>query len=262
MSAAAAAMRPGRRRAFAAAAGAAAATGAGAAAWAYHNRRPMPSERERLRVFDDLAEEVLGKNARFSVGPSAAWRQKLLRQAHGDVLEVAVGCGGNFPFYSRLGVDSMTVTDVSQGMLDVSRRDAESGLGPIPLRCLRLDAEDLEGLQDGSFDTVVDTFGLCSFENPSRALAEMARVCRADGRVLLLEHGLSEWAPLRALQAMTREPWAWRFGCRHDLDLDGLIAASGKLEVLETKRWALGFCYMAVCRPLHSSSAPKPSRAE
>jgi SAM-dependent methyltransferase len=37
---------------------------------------------------------------------------------------------------------------------------------------------------------VIDTFGLCSFENPREVLTEMQRVVKHDGRILLLEHGM------------------------------------------------------------------------
>ena len=49
---------------------------------------------------------------------------------------------------------------------------------------------------DGAFDTVVDTFGLCSYEDPIAALREMRRVCQPGGQVLLLEHGRSYLPPL------------------------------------------------------------------
>jgi SAM-dependent methyltransferase len=40
-----------------------------------------------------------------------------------------------------------------------------------------------------SFDTVIDAFGLCSHEDPVLVLQEASRVCKPDGRILLLEHG-------------------------------------------------------------------------
>lgn len=42
---------------------------------------------------------------------------------------------------------------------------------------------------DDMFDFVVDTFGLCSFNDPVNVLREMARVAKPDGKILLLEHG-------------------------------------------------------------------------
>lgn len=52
---------------------------------------------------------------------------------------------------------------------------------------------DAEALQfaDDSFDTVISTLSTCSFYDPIKALQEMRRVCKADGKILLIEHGRS-----------------------------------------------------------------------
>ena len=54
------------------------------------------------------------------------------------------------------------------------------------------DSSNLEDFPDQCFDTVVDTFGLCSYDDPIVVLTEMKRVCKPDGKILLLEHGRSK----------------------------------------------------------------------
>lgn len=211
----------------------------------WRGQHGMPTEAERFGVFERHAQDMLEGRSKFRPGPTAAWRRELVQKASGDVLEVAVGSGENFKHYSRLHVNSVTATDLSPSMLEVAAGGA-TDLGFIPLALACADSEALEAFEDQSFDSVVDTFGLCSVEHPSRALAEMARVCRRDGRVLLLEHGMADWFFLRWLQVLTLEPFARRYGCRHHYLL---YLISEKLDVLEVRRQYFGLVYLVVCRP-------------
>lgn len=74
--------------------------------------------------------------------------------------------------------------DLSEGMLETARRDAErAGLsGRIEFR--RMDAEHLD-LDNESFDAVVSLFALLHFPNPGLALHEMRRVLRPGGRLVV-----------------------------------------------------------------------------
>lgn len=67
------------------------------------------------------------------------------------------------------------------------------------VRFLVADAASLQ-FPDGSFDCVLDTFSLCVFEQPGRAVREVARVLRKGGRLLLLEHTRSDNPLLGAYQ--------------------------------------------------------------
>jgi len=133
-------------------------------------------------------------------------RRRLCARAQGRTLEVAVGTGLNLEHYphavtGRAG--SFVGVDQSAGMLDVARhRAAGLGLGLDPEADLRQgDAQRLD-LPDDAFDTVVCTFSLCGIEDDRAALAEMIRVLRPGGQLLLADHVASTAWPLRALQAL------------------------------------------------------------
>ncbi|KAG5181068.1 S-adenosyl-L-methionine-dependent methyltransferase, partial [Tribonema minus] len=126
-------------------------------------------------------------------------RQIMTSTARGRVLEVAVGTGLNLPYYRRDRVSQIDAVDLSPSMLaQAEQRGVEAGLQDIAAYH-EMDVEQLK-FRDGTFDTVVDTFGLCVFGDPVAALREMGRVCATNGRVLLLENSKSEVPLLGAYQ--------------------------------------------------------------
>lgn len=122
-------------------------------------------------------------------------RQWVCAQATGEVLEVAIGTGRNLPYYPE-GI-RLTGIEFSPAMLDLARRRADE-LGLQVDLCVG-DAQALD-LPDASFDTVVCTLSLCAIPDDRRAVAEMWRVLRPGGRLLLLDHvaGAPRW--VRAVQ--------------------------------------------------------------
>lgn len=122
-------------------------------------------------------------------------REWVCSQARGEVLEIAVGTGRNFPFYPE-GV-RLTGIELSPKMLDLARRRARELGRDADLRVG--DAHNLP-FPDASFDTVVATLALCTIPDDRRALAEAARVLRPGGQLLLLEHVRSSVLPVWLLQ--------------------------------------------------------------
>jgi len=123
------------------------------------------------------------------------WRRALwARVEPGRVLEVGVGTGKNLPYHPA-GAD-ITAIDLSPRMLERARRRA-ARLGSSA----RLDVADVQALPfpDASFDTAVATFVFCSVADPVLGLRELRRVLKPGGRLLLLEHVLSERPWLRGL---------------------------------------------------------------
>jgi ubiquinone/menaquinone biosynthesis C-methylase UbiE len=131
------------------------------------------------------------KHARTYDKQMAFWERRLFgdgrhwvcAQASGEVLEVAIGTGRNLPFYPE-GI-RLTGVDFSAAMLELARRQADQLGRKVDLRLG--DAQALD-LPDASFDTVVCTLSLCAIPDERRAIAEMRRVLRPGGRLLLLDH--------------------------------------------------------------------------
>ena len=134
-------------------------------------------------------------------------REWVCSRARGDVLEISIGTGRNLPFY---GADvRLTGIDLSPAMLEIAKRRA-AALGFVA--DLRVgDAQALE-LSDSSFDTVVCTLALCSIPDPVATVAEMKRVLRPGGRVLLLEHVRSTRLVVRTIQRALEPIAVWLEG--------------------------------------------------
>jgi ubiquinone/menaquinone biosynthesis C-methylase UbiE len=137
--------------------------------------------------------------AKYVFGPLMDWslrrpmidelRERLIPQAAGDVLELGYGTGLNLPHYSRQ-VRRLTLIDPVEIMpRRVAQRIADCRAGAIER--IAAAAEGLP-IAEASIDCVVSTFTLCSVEDVAAALAEVCRVLKPGGRLLLLEHGRSE----------------------------------------------------------------------
>ena len=170
-------------------------------------------------------------------------RQTFLAQAKGDVLDVGTGTGRNFPFYSP-GCH-VTGIDLSPQMLSIASKRADA-LG-MRVELLEMDAEHMT-FPSHSFDSVVSSLAVCTFPHPVDALREMARVCKPDGRILLLEHGRSDRRWFGNLQDRFAEKFASRSGCHWNREPLELVREAG-LRVLTSRRSYLGMIHAIEARP-------------
>ena len=141
-------------------------------------------------VFDAVASKYDLMNDLMSLGLHRAWKAytvAVARPREGDrVLDLAGGTGDLArAFARRVGPSGMVLhTDINEAMLRQGRdRLLDEGLVLPTLIC---DAERLP-LPDASFDLVSVAFGLRNMTHKEQALAEMARVLRPGGRLLVLE---------------------------------------------------------------------------
>lgn len=170
-------------------------------------------------------------------------RKNLLRKAHGKVLEVGVGTGRNFEYYSR--DCEITAIDFSEEMLVLAEKRAQK-LGR-KISFARMDAENLI-FPDNSFDFVVNSFCLCTYVNPIKALKEMVKVCKPDGKILLLEHGRSSLEFIGRWQDKKAEAHAKSLGCYWNREPTKLVEKAG-FGVIDSKQKFLGIFQIIKTKP-------------
>jgi ubiquinone/menaquinone biosynthesis C-methylase UbiE len=164
-------------------------------------------------------------NAAMRTEELRSFRERIIPEARGVVLEVGVGSGLNLPFYMAQ-VAEVRAVDPSHELLTMARSKVASL--PFGVTFYEQSSHPLP-FPDNSVDTAVITWSLCSIPDPSAALREVRRVLKPGGGTLLfVEHGLS---PDRRVQTwQNRLTPAWRKlagGCHLNRDVTGLISDAG-----------------------------------
>lgn len=196
------------------------------------DERARGNERRRRCYADSAAtyDAEADRSERWLYGTDH--RPWVCSRARGRTLEVAIGTGLNLPFY-RPDV-RLTAIDLTPEMMAIARRRAVD-LGRDVGFC-EGDAQALP-FADGTFDTVVATYAMCSVPDLPLTIREMRRVLAPGGRLLLLDHvrssvlpfrwiqRLMELSPSRNREELTRRP-------REHVEATGLeIEESGRFRV-------------------------------
>ena len=209
----------------------------------------FPSETQRQSIFSNLALQYDGivRWTEISSGINR-WRKKLLANAYGDVLELGVGTGRNLKFYRGDKVLQVTGVDFSRSMLEVTDKKKKTLNEKIKLRLVCLDAKTLTTkFVEKSFDCVVDTFGLCSFEDPAAVLRQARLILKDEGRLLLLEHGQAEYEFMNKYLRKHLRHHVEKFGCYHDRPIRKIVEEAG-FEILEERKKHFGSISLLVCK--------------
>lgn len=179
----------------------------------------------------------------------APLRRAALADVRGDILEIGFGSGLNLPHYPA-SVRQLTTVDSSAGMSRLARQRIAASAIAVDQRVL--DGERLP-FADGTFDTVVSTFTLCSIGEVRGALREIRRTLRPGGRFHFVEHGLSDDPRVQLWQRrLTPVQKIVAGGCHLDRDIQALIAGAGftfvRLErsAIDTLPRLAGYLYRGV----------------
>ena len=150
---------------------------------------------EVAAMFDDVADRYDVTNDVLSLGQDRLWRRAVVRAVDArpgqTVLDLAAGTGTSSEPFADGGARTVPC-DFSLGMLRVGHRRRPD------LSFVAGDATRLP-YADASFDAVTISFGLRNVVEPQKALAEMLRVTRPGGRLVVCEFSHPTWAPFRTL---------------------------------------------------------------
>ncbi len=165
--------------------------------------------------------------------PNMKQREKVIPSASGNVLEIGVGSGLNLPFYNKDIVNHLTAIDPSEDNWQQNVVDTQSL--SFDFEFIKAFAEAIPA-DNNSFDTVVITYTLCSIPDTNKALTEVRRVLKTNGKLLFCEHGK---APDRATQMWQNglNP-LWKHlggGCNLNRDIPLIFQENGfKMNKIET----------------------------
>jgi len=164
-------------------------------------------------------------NALGNPKPIAEIRKRILPLADGDVLEIGVGPGVNFPHYDPAKVKKVYALEPNRGMMSRAEEQRKR-------TCLRVEFIDLPGeripLPNESVDTVVSTFTLCTIPGVADAIKGLRRVLKPNGKFIFFEHGLAPDVSVQRWQQRTEPFFQWAFeGCHVTRDIPTLISQAG-----------------------------------
>ena len=164
-------------------------------------------------------------NCACGTKPIMKQREKVVPRASGTVLEIGIGTGLNLPYYDATRVERLIGLDPSEKSWELAGKRAAHL--EFDVEFIGLPGEQIP-LEDGSVDTVLVPFSLCTIPDPVAALHGMARVLRPGGSLIFCEHGKAPDA--NVCQWQDRINPIWRRiagGCHVNRDIPQLLKVGG-----------------------------------
>jgi len=129
-------------------------------------------------------------------------RKKVVPMAKGRVLEIGIGSGLNLHLYDPEKVQLVWGLDPHEDMWNLAHPRSDH----FEVEFLKASAESIP-LRDGTADTIVATFALCTVPDVKKALGEMRRVLKPGGELIFCEHGAAPDAKVRRWQDRLNPIW-------------------------------------------------------
>lgn len=167
-----------------------------------YRQSELDKKEQVAQMFNSIAFRYDFLNRFLSAGIDRGWRKKAINELKTlqpkNILDVATGTGDvAIMTYNQLHPEKITGIDISEGMLELGRKKLEKlALNTV----IELQAGDSETIKfaDDHFDAVTVAFGVRNFQNLEKGLAEMHRVLKPGGKLVVLEFSKPSMAPVRA----------------------------------------------------------------
>ena len=197
-----------------------------------------PEYRHIARLYDIL-------DLPFEYSRYRPLRKQIWAGLKGRILDAGVGTGRNMVYYPDnseiIGLDLSTAM-LRQAVTRRRRLGAQVELVEADITAT--------GFADNSFDAVVSTFLFCVLEPELQlpALRELARICRPDGEIRILEYAISAHPVRRAVMRLWA-PWVrFAYGAAFDRETERYIPDAG-LELIETRFLHADIVKLLTARP-------------
>ncbi len=188
--------------------------------------------------YDKFAKDYDKAFAPFEKRFLSKWREETLSYLpeNSKILEIGAGTGANFQFYPTC--QHAVASEISLKMLEFARRKTNS------IELIQTNAETLP-FAENTFDAAFATLVFCSITKPENAFAELRRIVKPKGKIVLLEHvrpnGLLGFA-FDLMSILTVAMIEDHFNRQ-----TAKLAEQSGLEVLEVKQKAFGIINLIVC---------------
>ncbi|MGI9544841.1 MAG: class I SAM-dependent methyltransferase, partial [Cyclobacteriaceae bacterium] len=162
-------------------------------------------------------------------------KRRLFMDHPETVVEIGSGAGANMR-YLRKGTKLIAIEPNAHMHANLRRSADKYG---IHLEIRSLIGESID-LPDSSCDFVVSTLVLCTVEDPTQCINQIARILKTSGVFVFIEHVKARENSIFAfIQSLIHKPWHWFFeGCHTNRDTKSLLESSG-FSILELEEYNL-----------------------
>lgn len=152
------------------------------------------------QMFDTISKNYDGLNRVISFGIDIIWRKKVVeilkKEQPQSILDIATGTGDLAIALVKTGAKKIVGLDISPGMLAVGKEKVTDKKLDSTIEMVVGDSEKLT-FEDNSFDAVTVSFGVRNFETLNTGMAEILRVLKPNGTLVVLETSVPTKTPYK-----------------------------------------------------------------